>query len=109
MAKLEDFDTTPEIHYKNGVATQVVTYCVYNSKDLARSEVTLKSGGEITEYHEDPEHGDWDEPLVVSRKRLEDLAKANPHCIPALHVLGKTKAQVEKILADRKITLVKHL
>lgn len=63
MAKeYEDFDTTPEIHYENGVAKKVVTFCVYNMSFLAKSEVVLKNDGTFTEWHEDPEYGNWPGP-----------------------------------------------
>ena len=48
QTKYEEFDTTPEIHYENGVAKKVVTFCVFNRSYLAKSEVVLKDDGTFT-------------------------------------------------------------
>ena len=109
MAKIKEIDTTPEIHYVNGIAEKVVTYCLHNNTFLAKSEVCLKDDGSFTEYHEDPEHGNWPGPELVSRSRLEQLAKHNPHCIPDHLVLGQKLENVDKLLKERKIKAIHKL
>jgi len=96
-------DTTPEIHYNpSGKAVQVVTYCVHNLAFRARSVYGLTSKGEYTEWHEDPEHGNWIQAEVVSKSRLEELDEHNPHTIPMAKVLGSNEKTVRKILAKKK-------
>ena len=68
----------------------------------ARSIYGITSKGEYTEWHEDPEHGNWECAKVVPRSRLEELDKSY------LNILGADEKTVREIL-KRKRKKAKHL
>ena len=100
-------DTTPEVHFsfRDGhlVATKVVEYCVFNQRAKARSEYCFTLDGKYTEWHQDPEHGDW--PRAVERPvdRFIELAEFNPQAIPLHLILGKDRKSVERLLNEKGV------
>jgi hypothetical protein len=108
MRIIQGVDITPEIHYDSkGNARQVISFCLHNLTFRAKSVYGLTLDGQYTEWHEDPEHGNWPEARIVPRSRLETLDGANPRSIPLLKVLGSDESTVKDILRDRNL-LVKH-
>ena len=95
------FDTTPEIRYVDGRAVRVTTYCLVNGYSLSNHDTNLADNGTFTESCFDEHHCicRTDEPVSVGR--LRELDAHNPHCIPILDVLGKTRPQVEAVLKGR--------
>lgn len=103
----EKFDTTPEIHYKNGIARNVRTYCVVNGNYLANSDYSLGDGC-YTESHFDEYHSICTKNATVPRSRFAELDRNNPRNISLLEVLGSDRASVEKHLAEKRIE-ARHL
>ena len=102
MVKIDGFDVTPEILYRDGKAVNVTTYCVVNGYTLATSDYALTDRG-FTESHFDEYHGIGGRPQVVSKSRLEELDSNNPHSIPLLKVLGLDRESVERILRENRL------
>lgn len=95
------FDTTPEICYKDGKAVRVTTYCVVNGWTRSEHSVRITCEGNYLDSCFDEHHGiGWnDQPVELSR--LETLDAANPHCVPILPILGKSRTEVESLLTER--------
>ena len=55
------------------------------------------------ESHFDEHHNILDRGSIISRSKLEELDKNNPHTIPILRVLGSNQDLVRKHLNERKI------
>lgn len=100
----EDFDTTPEISFDSqGKARLVRSFYIWNDVDLGHTDVMLKSDGEYMQHCYDPEHGGPNMPWDVEKSWLEHLADRNPRSVPEVLVLGRTREEVDAILAARNI------
>ena|SRR3989339_1463050 len=105
MAELFGFDITPEIVYRDGIAVQLRRYAVFNRAYRAMSLFELRPDGSITEWHEDPEHGDWPSPQKMTAERLRDLAKYNRGSLDVREVLGKSEEKVGEKLKRKRISV----
>jgi len=90
------------ILYQFGIAVKVIEFWDYRGM-RPRSEHSLLPDGSITEWHQDPEHGDWPAPVIMDKKRIDDLAEANPEWFSYSEVLGAPRERVEQILKQKKI------
>lgn len=99
---IDGYDMTPVILYHNNKAIAVVSKCLFNGM-LAYSYYVQAPDGRYGEWHEDPEHGDWRQVMEIPKSRLEELKEYNPHTIPEVDVLGKSRKDVEKILYHKKL------
>lgn len=98
-------DTTPEIRYdQRGRACEVTTYCISGGSMLCSYSLALRENNRYHERHENPENGGWSRYVTDERlDQLKEREKAGSGGIPALAILGKTRAEVESILATRNL------
>ena len=94
---------TNEVWYLNGIAVKVVNF--WSCNGCPASSVYLACADGIHEWHEDPENGNWEKFERMDDKRLADLRKHNPHCIPIDDLLGKSPDAVRKSYKEKKIEL----
>ena len=102
--KIDDFDVTPVIAYRNGKAINITTYCVVNGYTLATSDYGLNRDGSYIESHFDEHHGIGGRTQVVPKSRLEEMDSLNPGFIPITRVLGSSMESVENILREKKLS-----
>ncbi|MDO8655792.1 MAG: hypothetical protein Q7K45_01010 [Nanoarchaeota archaeon] len=100
---VDGYDITPIVLYQDHKAVAVVSKCLYNGGAVALSIYAQAPDGRFGEWHEDPEHGDWPRAVEIQRKRLEELARCNPHMIPKLDVFGKSREEVERVLERKRL------
>ena len=102
--KIDNFDVTPVITYRNGKAINVTTYCVVNGYTLSTSDYSLDNEGLFTESHFDEHHGLFGKPRAVPKSRLEEMDSLNPGFIPITRVLGSSMESIENILREKRLS-----